>query len=108
MTSFFVDMQAPGIEICPIRQANGEPEFNDVFIPDSQRVGAEGAGWEVPLHRETTILRDFAGLSLERIPDETTVLNFRRLPAASICAVPWFELAGWSFSCVVCFDGLST
>lgn len=50
MTSFFVDMQAPGIEICPIRQANGESEFNDVFIPDSQRVGAEGAGWEVPLH----------------------------------------------------------
>ncbi|WP_347505250.1 IS5 family transposase [Pseudomonas anguilliseptica] len=28
---------------------------------------------------ETTILRPFAGLSLERIPDETTILNFRRL-----------------------------
>ena len=28
---------------------------------------------------ETTILRHFAGLSLERIPDETTILNFRRL-----------------------------
>ena len=28
---------------------------------------------------ETTILRQFAGLSLERIPDETTTLNFRRL-----------------------------
>ncbi|SEC03644.1 IS5 family transposase [Pseudomonas anguilliseptica] len=28
---------------------------------------------------ETTILRQFAGLSLERIPDETTILNFRRL-----------------------------
>ena len=28
---------------------------------------------------ETTILRQFAGLSLERIPDETTSLNFRRL-----------------------------
>ncbi|WP_258910149.1 IS5 family transposase [Pseudomonas putida] len=27
----------------------------------------------------TTILRQFAGLSLERIPDETTILNFRRL-----------------------------
>ena len=27
---------------------------------------------------ETTILRQFAGLSLERIPDETTILNFRR------------------------------
>jgi IS5 family transposase len=28
---------------------------------------------------ETTILRQLAGLSLERIPDETTILNFRRL-----------------------------
>ncbi|WPH10660.1 IS5 family transposase [Pseudomonas aeruginosa] len=28
---------------------------------------------------ETTILRQFAGLSLERIPNETTILNFRRL-----------------------------
>jgi IS5 family transposase len=28
---------------------------------------------------ETTILRHFAGLSLDRIPDETTILNFRRL-----------------------------
>ena len=27
---------------------------------------------------ETTILRQFAGLALERIPDETTILNFRR------------------------------
>ncbi|MNQ99334.1 Transposase DDE domain protein [compost metagenome] len=41
---------------------------------------------------ETTILRQFAGLNLERIPDETTILNFRRLPekhelAAGILAV---------------------
>lgn len=28
---------------------------------------------------EARILRQFAGLSLERIPDETTILNFRRL-----------------------------
>jgi IS5 family transposase len=28
---------------------------------------------------ETTILRQFAGLNLKRIPDDTTILNFRRL-----------------------------
>lgn len=28
---------------------------------------------------ETTILRQFAGLTLERIPDEGTILNLRRL-----------------------------
>lgn len=54
MTSFFVAMDTPGIEVCPIRQASGESEFNevffnDVFIPDSQRVGAEGSGWKVTL-----------------------------------------------------------
>ena len=31
---------------------------------------------------ETTILRQFAGLSLERIPDETTILNFH-----AVCSV---------------------
>ena len=41
---------------------------------------------------ETNILRQFSGLSLERIPDETTILNFRRLQekhelAAGILAV---------------------
>jgi alkylation response protein AidB-like acyl-CoA dehydrogenase len=54
LTSFFIDMQAPGVEVRPIRQANGEAEFNevffnDVFIPDSQRVGETGAGWKVTL-----------------------------------------------------------
>lgn len=41
---------------------------------------------------ETTILRQFAGLGLERIPDKTIILNFRRLRekhqlAAGILAV---------------------
>jgi alkylation response protein AidB-like acyl-CoA dehydrogenase len=54
LTSFFIDMRTPGVEVRPIRQANGESEFNEVFfnevfIPDSQRVGAPGAGWKVTL-----------------------------------------------------------
>lgn len=54
MTTFFIDMDAPGVEICPIRQANGDAEFNevffnDVFIPDNQRVGEVGGGWKVTL-----------------------------------------------------------
>lgn len=40
--------------------------------------GYSDPAMEVALY-ETTILRQFAGLSLERIPDETTILNFRRL-----------------------------
>lgn len=54
MTTFYVDMNAQGVEICPIRQANGDAEFNEVFfnnvfVPDEQRVGEVGAGWKVTL-----------------------------------------------------------
>jgi len=40
--------------------------------------GYSDPAMEEALH-ETTILRQFANLGLERIPDETTTLNFRRL-----------------------------
>jgi alkylation response protein AidB-like acyl-CoA dehydrogenase len=54
LTTFFIDMKSPGVTVRPIRQASGEAEFNevfleDVFVPDSHRVGAEGAGWKVTL-----------------------------------------------------------
>jgi alkylation response protein AidB-like acyl-CoA dehydrogenase len=54
LTSFFIDMKSPGVSVRPIRQAGGEADFNevfldDVFVPDGQRVGAEGAGWKVTL-----------------------------------------------------------
>lgn len=54
LTTFYVDMTSPGISVRPIRQAGGESAFNevfleDVFVPDSQRVGAEGMGWKVTL-----------------------------------------------------------
>jgi hypothetical protein len=40
--------------------------------------GYSDPAMEEPLY-ETTIFRQFAGLSLESIPDETTILNFRGL-----------------------------
>ena len=54
LSTFFLDMQSPGISVRPIRQAGGESEFNevffeDVFVPDSQRVGKLGGGWKVTL-----------------------------------------------------------
>lgn len=54
LTMFYIDMTAPGIEIRPIRQADGGVEFNEVFltdvlVPDSQRLGAIGEGWKVAL-----------------------------------------------------------
>jgi alkylation response protein AidB-like acyl-CoA dehydrogenase len=52
MTYFVCDMHAPGVQVRPLRQITGEAEFNEVFltdvrIPDSDRVGDVGAGWQV-------------------------------------------------------------
>jgi alkylation response protein AidB-like acyl-CoA dehydrogenase len=60
MTMFFLDMHSPGIEIRPIKQANGQSGFNEVYftdvrIPDDQRLGAVGDGWKVSL---TTLMNE--------------------------------------------------
>lgn len=54
LTYFIVDLTSPGIEIRPIKQINGDSEFNevyftDVFIPDQHRIGNVGQGWQVAL-----------------------------------------------------------
>ena len=60
LTMFFLDMKSPGIEVRPIKQANGQAEFNevwfnDVVIPDAQRLGTVGDGWSVSL---TTLMNE--------------------------------------------------
>ena len=52
LTYFVCDMTGPGVEVRPLRQATGEAEFNEVFltnvqIPDGQRLGEVGQGWQV-------------------------------------------------------------
>ena len=54
LTAFLVPMDAPGVEVRPIRQMSGGASFNEVFltdvrIPDSLRLGAVGDGWNVAL-----------------------------------------------------------
>ncbi|MEM9405472.1 MAG: acyl-CoA dehydrogenase family protein [Acidobacteriota bacterium] len=60
---FFVDMRSPGVEVRGIRQISGAHHFNEVFltnvrIPDSQRLGAVGEGWQVAL---TTLMNERLG-----------------------------------------------
>ncbi|GIR01387.1 MAG: acyl-CoA dehydrogenase [Gammaproteobacteria bacterium] len=60
LTFFFVDMKSPGIEVKPIKQLTGgssfnEVYFNDVVIPDSQRLGEIGDGWKVAI---TTLMNE--------------------------------------------------
>ncbi|MEM1402112.1 MAG: acyl-CoA dehydrogenase family protein [Pseudomonadota bacterium] len=54
MTYFFVDLESPGIEVRPIKQAAGGGEFCEVFftdvrIPDSNRLGEVNGGWGVAI-----------------------------------------------------------
>ena len=54
LTAFLVPMDAPGVEIRPIRQMSGGSSFNEVFftdvvVPDEARLGEAGQGWQVAL-----------------------------------------------------------
>ncbi|MGY1688509.1 acyl-CoA dehydrogenase family protein [Geodermatophilus sp. SYSU D01105] len=60
LTMFVVDMHAPGVTVRPLRQMVGSAGFNEVFfddvrIPDSERLGEPGEGWRVAL---TTLMNE--------------------------------------------------
>ena len=64
LTYFFIDMKSPGIEVKPIKQISGASNFNEVYftdvrIPDAQRLGAVGQGWQVSL---TTLMNERASI----------------------------------------------
>jgi alkylation response protein AidB-like acyl-CoA dehydrogenase len=49
---FLVDMRSPGVEVRPLREANGSYLFNEVFltgvfVPDDRLVGRPGDGWRL-------------------------------------------------------------
>ncbi|OBI73334.1 acyl-CoA dehydrogenase [Mycobacterium asiaticum] len=52
ITTVIVDMNAPEVEVRPLRQMTGGAEFNevffnDLFVPDEDVVGAPNSGWTV-------------------------------------------------------------
>ncbi len=64
LTYFVVDMHSPGIEVRKIVQVNGATGFNEVFfndvrIPDANRLGAVGDGWRVAI---TTLMNERASI----------------------------------------------
>jgi alkylation response protein AidB-like acyl-CoA dehydrogenase len=64
LTYFLMDMEQPGVQIRPLRQITGEPEFNELFldnarIPHENVLGGEGNGWKVAL---TTLMNERSGL----------------------------------------------
>ena len=60
LTMFYLSMKQPGVEVRPIKQASGASGFNEIFftnvrIPDSQRLGDVGQGWQAAL---TTLMHE--------------------------------------------------
>lgn len=60
ITAFIIDMNAPGVEVRPLRQMTGEAEFNEVYltdvrVPDSMRLDEPGRGWAVSI---TTLMNE--------------------------------------------------
>ena len=52
VTAFALDMTAPGVEVRPLRQMNGDAHFSEVFLDavaldDRDRIGPVGGGWAV-------------------------------------------------------------
>jgi alkylation response protein AidB-like acyl-CoA dehydrogenase len=65
LTYFLMDMEQEGVQVRPLRQITGEPEFNELFIdgariPDQNVLGGVGNGWKVAL---TTLMNERAGLA---------------------------------------------
>ena len=68
LTYLLVDMHSPGVEVRPLRQITGDPEFNEIFFTDAEVpvenvLGEIGDGWQVAM---TTLLheRGTFGISL--------------------------------------------
>src|ERR1700749_1362892 len=74
ITYFLLPMDAEGVTIRPLRHMLGEAEFNevfldDVFVPDSLRIGEVDGGWKVAM----------ATLSYERVALATGRVNVVKL-----------------------------
>ncbi len=70
LTYFIVDMEAAGVDVRPLYQITGEAEFNEVFfndvrVPDSQRIDQVGAGWRVAM---TTLMNERVAIGSRPIP----------------------------------------
>jgi alkylation response protein AidB-like acyl-CoA dehydrogenase len=63
LTYFYLNMKTPGVTVRPIRRLVDDPDlnevfFDDVFVPDSQRLGEVGAGFRVAV--ETLMIERYS------------------------------------------------
>jgi alkylation response protein AidB-like acyl-CoA dehydrogenase len=60
LSYLLVDMHSPGVEVRPLKQITGDPEFNEIFftdvrVPKDSMLGQPGDGWKVAM---TTLLHE--------------------------------------------------
>lgn len=84
---FLMDMRTPGIDVRPIRNANGESHFceiflDDVVVPASDMVGAENAGWKVA---QSTLSAE-RGMTMLELAERLRHAGFKWL--IQMCAAP--------------------
>jgi alkylation response protein AidB-like acyl-CoA dehydrogenase len=92
LTYFFVDLKAPGVTVRPIKQLHGRHDFNEIFfdevrVPDAQRLGPVGEGFRVAV--ETLMIERYTaaadetggGPELSRFIDLAKATPYRGRPA---------------------------
>jgi alkylation response protein AidB-like acyl-CoA dehydrogenase len=86
-----LDLTTPGVEVRPIRQLTGEPEFNEIFLTDVKvpvglTLGERGAGWSVAV---TTLSHERgthgAALAAQLWADYRAAVSVLSRPDASGC-----------------------
>ncbi|MGP4005150.1 acyl-CoA dehydrogenase family protein [Streptomyces sp. 4N124] len=95
ITAFLVPMDAPGVEVRPLRQMTGGADFNEVFltgvrIPDDHRLGEVDGGWTVAL---TTLMNERATVGSEGAGPVGAALSPDRLAALMRATWTWEDRA---------------
>ncbi|MFE2417143.1 acyl-CoA dehydrogenase family protein [Streptomyces hokutonensis] len=95
ITAFLVPMDAPGVEVRPLRQMTGGADFNEVFltdvrIPDDHRLGEVDGGWTVAL---TTLMNERATVGSEGVGPVGAALSPDHLSALMRATWTWDDRA---------------
>jgi alkylation response protein AidB-like acyl-CoA dehydrogenase len=77
LSYLLVDMESPGIEVRPLVQVTGDPEFSEVFfddveVPVENVLGSVGEGWGIAMH---TLSHERGPFALGRQVKLRTVLD---------------------------------
>ena len=78
LTYFVCDMSSDGVDVRPLRQLTGEAEFNevfldDVYVPDTHRLGEPGQGWKVT---QLTLMNERVAIGAGTTPREGGAIGF--------------------------------